>query len=272
MPVDPSLFDAEVESLPDLIDQLNLEDKNELSQTVMSTALISYGDMNSMLHHSQSPLQSRYNRTPSHTASRKWLSPREIQKKKFRRMKNVINDQFPDSEVGEWDFDSYTQHNLDVYDVKKEELIKKTAQMANRQASIVPAYPAFGGKQFNDGRGTVLCNSTIWTHDWDNVARSAYPSKAELRYEGIERAKTNCRRCLPIPRMPASNDGVNWYMCPATEPLYWDHRYTFDIVPMHAEDIYLDYDLLVEEEGLSMLNDDLKEEMENEAEVFTSKA
>ena len=82
--------------------------------------------------------------------------------------------------------------------------------------SIAP----FGGRQFRDGRSSVLAMDTIWS-PWRPVraegasgfrmerAQVLWPCPEEMKEEGNERNTSQYRRFLALPRVPG-NPTVNW--------------------------------------------------------------
>lgn len=53
---------------------------------------------------------------------------------------------------------------------------------------------------------------TIWCMDWMNGKDddpAPWPSLAEMKWEGDDRAKTACGRFLPLPREPGA-PGIPW--------------------------------------------------------------
>lgn len=57
----------------------------------------------------------------------------------------------------------------------------------------------------------VLGMKTIWCHDWQNGKDeiAPWPSMQEMKWEGDDRAKTNCGRFLPLPREQGAQ-GILW--------------------------------------------------------------
>ena len=143
---------------------------------------------------------------------------------------------------------------------------RKILEQSSR-AAYVPVGPLFDGKQLRDGKGAVLAQYTIWSPDWNEVYRTEWPNKAELRYEGHERAKSRVRRMLPLPRMPPGNPTVQWFVLTPVPPLPFDHGLTFNIVPLDEEDVFLDYDLPLDEDMPTMLNRDMVDAVVEAGEV-----
>jgi hypothetical protein len=222
----------------------------------------------------------------SHTSSRTWVSPKTKQFRRWRRIKTLIDEHFPHSDVAKWDFDDYVQHTLDKHDASIQFMNKHIAQQQGNSAigdsegvslygrkaletNSHERHPTTGA-MINKGWSAVLGIPTIWTGFWDHPeadVRTLWPCKSEMKYEGVERAKTHCRRKLPLPRLPPSNATVQWYMQPPIMPLAFDHGITFDIIPLDPEDVYLEYDSPLDQDIPKLLNAGLLEAIQEAEQI-----
>ena len=87
------------------------------------------------------------------------------------------------------------------------------------EVALVAVVP-FGGRNFNDGRGSVLAWQTTWT-PWkpcqkaglgmtgEDRPEALWPCAEEMKEEGNERNTSQFSRFVPLPRVPG-NPTVNW--------------------------------------------------------------
>ena len=105
-------------------------------------------------------------------------------------------------------------------------------------------------------RGRVLGELTIWCSDWTNGKDeiSPWPTLAEMKWEGDDRAKTNVGRFPPLPREkgPVS---LSWNQLPVVE------QYPLDQVCKipTMEDVYLPVDPDIEPEKEFLWSEELDE-------------
>ncbi|KAF2093242.1 hypothetical protein NA57DRAFT_81579 [Rhizodiscina lignyota] len=197
----------------------------------------------------------------AYTSSNTWESPYTIHKRRWRRIKGQVDKHFPSSEIAQWELDAFLQHGVDVHEAKIQNMMEKAQQQEGRTEPSQLNAP-FNGKQFWDGRGAVLVHPTVWNPCWSQVQRTGWPCHNELKYEGQERQKTGVRRMIPLPRIIPNNPTVQWFMAAPIQPLQFDHGNTFDVVPQHPEDVWMDYDSVRMEEVENLLQGDLLKAME----------
>lgn len=100
---------------------------------------------------------------------------------------------------------------------KEAQITKRKAEKAlaikNRCPEGLPiiTIPCMGGKKFADGRSAALGQASMWTpNEWRTESarkqQAEWPSVAELKWEGDERAKSGKGRFLPIPRRASWDD------------------------------------------------------------------
>jgi hypothetical protein len=113
-------------------------------------------------------------------------------------------------------------------------------------------------------RALVLGEQTIWCVDWQNGKDeiAPWPTFAEMKWEGDDRAKTAVGRFLPLPREIGA-PGITWSQLQVIE------QYPLDQVQKipTMEDIYLPVDEIDEELKYNFITKDLEEAMDASLEV-----
>lgn len=181
-----------------------------------------------------------------------WISPETRENERYLTIMNSMRRLFPKSEVAKMDKSLYLAHREAVLkDERKRLEVSLAAKLEDRRHPPIPN--PLKVKDFQDCRGAILCQKTIWCAGFRQKEELApWPSNQEMRWEGDDRAKTGVGRFLPIPREQGSA-AVAWHNLRALEP------FEFDIVRKipTLEDILLPVDEIDEDVIPSLLNSDL---------------
>lgn len=203
--------------------------------------------------------------------SRTWLSPDAQAANEFLVVRAAMRRQFKNSDVAKWKISDYIAHREAMVASKAHALANKVEELS-LQIQPIPAETqqslnkwGLAGNFDEDGNtGRVLGEQTIWCNDWlngkDEIA--PWPSMAEMKWEGDDRAKTGVGRFLPLPREEGP-PGLPWNQLPCVE------QYPIDQVARipTMEDVYLPVDDQIEEEMEYLWSKDLEEAMDNLAKV-----
>ena len=158
----------------------------------------------------------------SHTNSHTWLNNRLVERERWREIeRNLIRMRFIDPmkrAMVPQTFHAYMNHRRD----RAEGLANREARrLAQRNppnvwplSGLTPVKvgTAFGGKRFDDRRGAVLAQRTIWSREYipsEEKPQAPWPSIEEMREEGDERATSEFGRFPGLPRMPG-NETAAW--------------------------------------------------------------
>lgn len=197
----------------------------------------------------------------SHTHSRSWASPETKETEHFQVTKNAMRRLFPKSQVAEMEMSTWLEHRQAIVSAKGRRIVRVLELKEDaRKRGLPPLRPPFKGKDFKENRGTVLCQQTIWCSKWDpKKDRSPWPSNAEMKWEGDDRAKTSVGRFLPLPREPG-NATVAWHHLHALP------QYELDEVRKipTLEDILLPVDEIDDEKVPDLINTDLLQSIDSD--------
>ncbi|KAF2470622.1 uncharacterized protein BDR25DRAFT_195931, partial [Lindgomyces ingoldianus] len=176
---------------------------------------------------------------PSNT----WVSEDTKTYQEFLVVRNAMRRLFRHSEVAQMKFPDYVAHKEAVMEAKQKELAIKLKTKEEEKGANYPYVKPIDvgvspkGPQAN--RGPVLDEPTIWCPAWRNGKDeiAPWPSQAEMKWEGDDRAKTGVGRYLPLPREVGA-PGIHWNQLAVLE------QYPLDKVREipTMEDIYLPVD------------------------------
>lgn len=175
----------------------------------------------------------------SFRTSRTWMSPEAQLQQEFLMVRNSMRRLFKNSDVAKWKLPEFTAHKEAMLKAKKAALDRAVKQKELEQDLQAPQWfrendeglrkhcflqivqeisNSLTGKlipgaslETTGNISRVLGVKTIWCHDWetgkDDIA--PWPSLPEMKWEGDDRAKTNCGRFLPLPREEGAQ-GIPW--------------------------------------------------------------
>ncbi|KAF2741752.1 hypothetical protein M011DRAFT_413908 [Sporormia fimetaria CBS 119925] len=202
-------------------------------------------------------------------SSRSWVSPEQRNAQEFTIVRNCMRRLFKNSEVSQWKHDDYLKHRQAMVESDKARLARKLKareedlKWRNISAEATGAY-AYGLGSLVHGclhtvgnRSLVLGEQTIWCLDWTNGKDeiAPWPTGAEMKWEGDDRAKTNVGRFLPLPRERTPGCAwADWLMI---------KQYPLDEVARvpTLEDIYLPVDEIDDEVKYDLITKDLEDAM-----------
>ncbi|KAF2848741.1 hypothetical protein T440DRAFT_145630 [Plenodomus tracheiphilus IPT5] len=202
--------------------------------------------------------------------SRTWTSPDVQAQQDFLVVRNSMRRQFRNSEVAKWKLGDYIAHREAMVASQAEKLASKlqmreTASVVG--SCVIPLETqeslrkwGFNGNFDEYGnKGRVLGEPTIWCNDWKNGKDEVapWPSMAEMKWEGDDRAKTGVGRFLPLPREQGP-PSLAWSSLPVVD------QYPIDQVAKipTMEDVYLPVDDQIEEEKEYLWSKGLEKEMD----------
>lgn len=202
--------------------------------------------------------------------SRTWMSPDTKHMQDFVIVRNAMRRLFKNSEVAKWKYADYIAHREAVIASEKATLDRKLkvkeeerlrAQMGLDVSDFTLSLGANVRSQvFLQGNySLVLGEKTIWCVDWqsgkDEIA--PWPTFAEMKWEGDDRAKTAVGRYLPLPREMGA-PGITWSQLQCVE------QYPLDQVARipTMEDIYLPVDEIEEEMKGNLIMKSLEDAMD----------
>jgi hypothetical protein len=181
---------------------------------------------------------------------------------------------FKYSDVAKWKYQDYIAH-LEATTKAKQNLARRklAALEEERRARILQEQTPHSeteylqtvrrsvdsGLHYEGSLAAVLGVKTIWCMNWmegkEEVA--PWPSFAELKWEGDDRAKTSVGRFLPLPREMGA-PGITWAQLQVVE------QYELDQVARipDMEDVYLPVDEIDDEVKYDLITRDLEEAME----------
>lgn len=203
---------------------------------------------------------------PSHT----WLSPEAQVEQDFLVVRNAMRRQFRSSDVAKWKLEDYIAHRAAI----QASQAKQLASQVNREgkafmssALVIPRetqdnlrrWGVHGNFEEHGNTGRVLGQSTIWCTNWkdgkDEIA--PWPTLAEMKWEGDDRAKTGVGRFLPLPRERGPST-IAWNQLAVVDQYPLDQ--TAKIPTM--EDVYLPVDDQIEPEMEYLWSKELEKEMD----------
>lgn len=203
--------------------------------------------------------------------SRTWISPDAQHHHEFQIIRNAMKRLFKYSEVAKWKFEDYIAHREAMLASQKARLAKVVAQRELERNLRAPPMEADKAKALNrllpgeqnlamvGNVGRVLGEKTIWCTDWTKGKEeiSPWPSLAEMKWEGDDRAKTGVGRFLALPREPGA-PGIPWNQLQVVE------QYPIDQVGRipTMEDIYLPVDEIEDADKYDLINKSLGDAIE----------
>jgi hypothetical protein len=213
--------------------------------------------------------------TPYHRGgfrnSRTWMSPDTKHLQDFIIIRNAMRRLFKQSDVSKWRLADYIAHREAVIASDKARLdrkLKAYEEEQQRQLARSPedeeytqavAHVITQCLHFDENRSLVLGEKTIWCRDWQNGKEeiAPWPTFAEMKWEGDDRAKTGVGRFLPLPREMGA-PGITWSQLQVIE------QYPLDQVAQipTMEDIYLPVDEIDDEVKYSLITRELEEAMD----------
>ncbi|MCJ1350055.1 MAG: hypothetical protein MMC33_000036 [Icmadophila ericetorum] len=151
----------------------------------------------------------------SHTSSKSWVSAQQAEIIHWQSVKkNIDHMRFDRSPFVPSDLPEWLEHrSAMIQDHKKEQeeiMLQKEALKNNSHGRRILhlIYPAFGGRDFGDGRSGVLALPSVWVHPVEGSSCPPWPCREELKEEGDERHTSGFTRFLPIPRVPGNETVV----------------------------------------------------------------
>ncbi|KAI8934951.1 hypothetical protein NX059_008618 [Plenodomus lindquistii] len=202
--------------------------------------------------------------------SRTWVSPDVQAQEDFLIIRNSMRRQFKHSDVAKWKLADYVAHREAMVASQAGRLARKLEQREpapTKSYAVIPESTQDSLKKwgidgnFNeDGNtGRVLGEPTIWCRDWQNGKDeiAPWPSMAEMKWEGDDRAKTGVGRFLPLPREQGP-PSLAWNSLPVVE------QYPMDQIAKipTMEDVYLPVDDQIEEDKEYLWSKELEQEMD----------
>lgn len=196
-----------------------------------------------------------------------WLSRDAQINQDFLMIRNAMRRLFKNSEVAKWKLSDYVAH-LEAMNKSMTKILTRQARQEgalNFSPSIPEATEAFLRRCGLNGNfkeignfGRVLGEPTIWCKDWQNGKDeiAPWPSVAEMRWEGDDRAKTGVGRFLPLPREQGP-PGLTWSQLPVVEPYPIDEVCKIPTM----EDVYLPVDYYIEPDYEYLWSKELEYEM-----------
>jgi hypothetical protein len=198
--------------------------------------------------------------------SRTWMSADAQAMQEFMVIRNAMRRQFKNADIAKWKVTDYVAHREAMLASQANVLANKVKAKEDALSLHIPPIPLETQQNLNkwglfgnfDQRGNlsrVLGEQTIWCYDWTNGKDeiAPWPSIAESKWEGDDRAKTGVGRFLPLPREEGP-PGLSWNQLPIVE------QYPIDQVARipTMEDVYLPVDDQIEEEMEYLWSKDLK--------------
>jgi hypothetical protein len=202
--------------------------------------------------------------------SRTWMSPDAQAMQEFMLIRNAMRRQFKNAEISKWKINDYIAHREAMITAQAIKLAHQTRAKRYDLTERVPPIPEetqqsmvkwgiLGNFGEHGNTSRILGEQTIWCRDWmngkDDIA--PWPSTAESKWEGDDRAKTGVGRFLPLPR-EMGPPGLPWNTLPCVE------QYPIDQVARipTMEDVYLPVDDQIEDEMEYLWSKDLEENMD----------
>ncbi|KAF2016994.1 hypothetical protein BU24DRAFT_460094 [Aaosphaeria arxii CBS 175.79] len=195
--------------------------------------------------HSRHPGRRGY--TAQNPTSNTWHSQDAMLMQEFIVLRNSMRRLFKHSDVAKWKHGDYLAHKQAQAQAEMERRAEKT-----ENGKILRASPTLqqnpldqvthdlcsqllAGLHFQGNISLVLGLPTIWCENWTDGKEeiAPWPSIAELKWEGDDRAKTNVGRYPPIPREMGA-PGIVWSQLQMVEQYPLDQ---VSLIPT-MEDIY----------------------------------
>ncbi|GME41728.1 hypothetical protein GTA08_BOTSDO00316 [Neofusicoccum parvum] len=199
----------------------------------------------------------------SHTQSWTWSSPRALQEDLYIVAKVSVERHFRGYDRDLVDalksLEKWCAHatNMKVVSIKLEQRRIQEKQLYMGLRAEGTSSKPFNGRKLSVGQGAVLCFHTLWCQDYKTDWRrlAPWPSIAEQKWEGEDRARTKVGRYFPLPREP-SNGSVPWNYLPIITSSPFDQIWK---VPTELDILYPMDQINAEVDGEkhALLNQDL---------------
>jgi hypothetical protein len=200
-----------------------------------------------------------------------WMSDEQKQYQNFIVIRNAMKRLFKNSEVAKWKIHDYISHREAMVASEKarlaqclkimEEDMAQTAKRTPQEEEYTKAlaYCTMATLNLNGNRSLVLGEKTIWCVDWQNGKEevSPWPSFAEMKWEGDDRAKTGVGRFLPLPRENGA-PGLIWSQLQVIEQYRLDQ---VQLIPT-MEDVYAPIDEIDDNVKYNLITKDLEDAMD----------
>lgn len=206
----------------------------------------------------------------NHRNSRIWVSEETRAAQEFLTVRNSMRRVFKNADVAKWKVADYIAHREAVV-TSKAQLLARQAQ--SREADLNLRVPLIslekqetlkrcglsGNFEQVGNRSRALGEKTIWCQDWQNGKDeiAPWPTMAELKWEGDDRAKTGVGRYPPLPREQGPV-GLPWNQLQAVEQYPLDQ---IACIPT-MEDVYLPVDEIDDDVKYDLLNKALEDAIE----------
>ncbi|KAF1917122.1 hypothetical protein BDU57DRAFT_256354 [Ampelomyces quisqualis] len=206
----------------------------------------------------------------NYRSSHTWMSSDAQAMQEFMVIRNAMRRQFKHSDVSKWKVADYVAHREAMVASQATKLANKVKAKEDALSLRIPEitpeiqqnlnkWGLFGNFAQQGNLSRVLGEQTIWCHDWlDGKEEVApWPSLAEYKWEGDDRAKTGVGRFLPLAREEGP-PGLPWNQLPCVEQFPMDQVARIPTM----EDIYLPVDDQIEEEMEYLWSKELEEAMD----------
>ncbi|KAH7117038.1 hypothetical protein B0J11DRAFT_443216 [Dendryphion nanum] len=195
-----------------------------------------------------------------------WQSPEQKHMQDFVIVRNAMRRLFKNSEVSKWKLADYLAHQNAMIASQQHylnrQLAAKDASSSRSLSSSLDDYSASLRDQVvanlhTEGNASlVLGEKTIWCHDWENGKEEVaeWPTYAEMKWEGDDRAKTAVGRFLPLPREMGA-PGIIWSQLQVVD------QYPLDQVCRipTMEDVYAPVDEIEDDVKYYLVSHDLED-------------
>lgn len=150
----------------------------------------------------------------SHTNSQTWVNPLVAERDKFELITTNVSRLF----VFSREESPFYPRNLAEWLDHREVMARARATLITRRLTARECYfkvsrsanpplkRPFDGRVFRDNLTSVTAERTMWCKRWEHLTgyEASWPSIAELKYEGEDRAESFVGRYLPLPRFRAN--------------------------------------------------------------------
>jgi hypothetical protein len=216
------------------------------------------------------PFNGRGGGAVAHRGSRIWMSSEAAVMQEFMLTRNNLRRQFKNSDVAKWKVADYIAHResmlacetdklADQVKIKEDAFLFSIPPMSEETQQNLWKWGLLGNFNQIGNFSRVLGEQTIWCQDWTNGKEdfAPWPSIAELKWEGEDRAKTGVGRFFPLPREEGPA-GICWNQLPVVD------QYPMDQVARipTMEDVYLPVDDQIEPEMEYLWSKNLEKEID----------
>lgn len=202
--------------------------------------------------------------------SRTWISPEAQAQQDFLMVRNSMRRLFKHSDVAKWKIGDYVAHREAILASKASDLARQvkskeeaphyiSGPIPGETQELLRRWGLHGNFDEVGNFSRVLGQQTIWCKDWLNGKDeiSPWPTAAEMKWEGDDRAKTGVGRFLPLPREEGP-PGLLWNQLPVIEQFPIDQVCTIPTM----EDVYLPVDYYIEEDHEYLWSNNLEQEID----------